>query len=166
MDVYLLRSSLVEEGAAHLSAEGRRIVRALGHKLKMTEEPSFDRLLSSPEPAALQTAELFAERTDYVGVVEALPLLVGRTPPEVIVPLLDARSAAGARAAGAASGQSPVGSVVIVADEPLLATIGAFLVGRPTFPPAVPAQVSLVRARRPEWFLRPGEIARQVLLVS
>ncbi|MBX3231942.1 MAG: histidine phosphatase family protein [Labilithrix sp.] len=150
MDVYLLRTSLVDEGAAFLSAEGRRMIRALGHKLKMTEEPSFDRFVVSPEPAAVQTAELFADRTDYVGVVETLPLLVGSTPAEVIVPLLSARGS----------------SIVVVADEPILGTIGAFLVGRPTFPPAVPGQVSFVRDRTPEWLLRPGEIGRQVLLVA
>ena len=146
----MLRISLVEEGTQHLSAEGRRIVRALGNKLKMTDEPSFDRFVVSPEPAAVQTAELFADRNDYVGVIETSPLLAGNTPAPVIVQQLHARGS----------------SIVVVADEPLLATIGAFLVGRPTFPPAVPGQVSLVRDRKPEWLLRPGEVGRQLLLIA
>ena len=150
MDVYLLRSSLVDTGMAHLSAEGRRIVRALGNKLHLSDEPVFDRFVTSPDPAAVQTAELFADRNDYVGVIETLPLLAGGTPASVIVPLLLERGTA----------------ICVVADEPMLATIGAFLVGRPTFPPAIHAQVSLVRDRKPEWFLRPGEIGRQVLLVA
>lgn len=151
MDVFLLRTSLVDAGASYLSAEGRRIVRALGNKLKLSDEPSFDRFVVSTEPAAVQTAELFADRTDYVGVVEALPLLAdSNTPGQVVVSQLLERGS----------------SIVVVADEPILATIGAFLVGRPTFPPAIHGQISLVRDRKPEWFLRPGEIGRQVLLVA
>lgn len=150
VDVYLLRTSFVDEGTPYLSLEGRRIVRALGHKLKMTEEPAFDRFVVSPEPAAVQTAELFAEKTDFVGVIETSPLLVGSTPPAVIVQGLHTRGS----------------FILVVADEPILATVGAFLVGRPTFPPAVPGQVSFIRGRTPEWLLRPGEIGRQTLLVA
>lgn len=151
MDVWLMRTSLVDSGTAYLNAEGRRIVRALGTKLKLSDEPSFDRFVVSPEPAAVQTAELFAERTDYVGLIETLPLLADpKSPGSVIVSQLLQRGS----------------SVVVVADEPILATVGAFLVGRPTFPPALHGQVSFVRDRKPEWFLRPGEIGRQVLLVA
>jgi phosphohistidine phosphatase SixA len=149
MDVYLLRTSLTDDGS-HLSAEGRRIVRALGNKLRLDDEPSFDRFVVSPDVPAAQTAELFADRTDYVGVVEVLPTLIASTPPEVVVPIL--------LRAGS--------SIVVVADEPVLATLGAFLVGRPTFPPAVHAQVSLIKDRRPEWALRPGESARSLLLIA
>lgn len=151
MDVWLMRTSLVDSGAHYLNAEGRRIVRALGTKLKLSDEPSFDRFVVSPEPAAVQTAELFAERTDYVGLIETLPLLADpKSPGSVIVSQLLQRGS----------------SVVVVADEPILASVGAFLVGRPTFPPALHGQVSFVRDRKPEWFLRPGEIGRQVLLVA
>lgn len=151
MDVWLLRSSLVDTGTAYLTAEGRRIVRALGNKLKMTEEPSFDRFLVSTEPAAVQTAELFADRNDYVGVIEALPILTDhKTPGSVVVSQILERGSC----------------VVVVADEPILATVGAFLVGRPTFPPSLHGQVSFIRDRKPEWILRPGETGRQVLLVA
>ena len=44
--------------------------------------------------------------------------------------------------------------------------LGAFLVGRPTFPPLVPAQVSVIRDRQPAWCLRPGDLGRQLLLVA
>ena len=98
MLIYLLRSSLVADDAPSvpeaqrfLSLEGRQIVRAIGNKIRLTEEPTFDRFVSSPAPAAVQTAELFADRTDYVGLVETLPLLAGAAPPEVIAPLLLAR---------------------------------------------------------------------------
>jgi phosphohistidine phosphatase SixA len=148
VDIFLLRSSIAEGGA--LSLEGRQIVRALGNKLRLSDEPSFDRMLTSPVPAAVQTAELFADRLDYVGVIELLPSLSGNAPPQVIAPLLLARGT----------------SIVVVGDEPELSALGAFLIGRPTFPPLVHAQVSLIRERKPEWFLRPGEMERRVLLVA
>ena len=156
MDIFLVRSSLaiddasVPEAHRHLSAEGRQIIRALGNKLRLSEEPSFDRFVTSPLPAAMQTAELFADRVDYVGVIEVLPALANNVPPQVIAPLLLARGS----------------SIVVVGDEPALSNLGAFLVGRPTFPPLMHAQVSVIRDRQPAWCLRPGELARQLLLVA
>jgi phosphohistidine phosphatase len=157
VEIYLLRSSLVADDAPsvpeaqrYLSLEGRQIVRAIGNKIRLTEEPSFDRFITSPLPAAVQTAELFADRTDYVGVIETLPLLSPSTPPSVIAPLLLARGS----------------SMVVVADEPVLSALGAFLVGRPTFPPGLHGQVSVVKDRQPAWCLRPGELGRQLLLVA
>jgi phosphohistidine phosphatase SixA len=154
--IYLLRSSRIAdtpgvvERERGLSIEGRQLVRAIGSKIRLTEEPSFDHFFTSPLPAAVQTAELFAERTDYVGVVETLPLLVADTPPAVIASQILAR------------GQT----IIVVADEPVLAALGAFLVGRPTFPPAAHAQVSVIEDRKPAWLLRPGELGRQLLLVA
>lgn len=155
MDIFLLRSSLGLEGtpddaSPHLSAEGRRMVRAIGNKIRLTEEPSFDRVVTSPRPAAVQTAELFADRVDYVGVIEVLPSLSNNVPPQVIAPLLLARGS----------------TMLIVADEPALSALGAFLVGRQTFPPLVHAQVSVIRDRQPAWCLRPGDLGRQLLLVA
>ncbi len=153
MIVYLLRTSLFAgDGASgFLSLEGRQIVRAIGTKVRLDEEPSFDCFLTSPAPAAVQTAELFADRTDYVGVIETLPLLAtADAPASVIAPLILGRGNA----------------VAVITDEPMLASLGAFLVGRPTFPPALHGQVSVVKDRRPAWCLRPGEMGRQLLLVA
>jgi phosphohistidine phosphatase SixA len=156
VDVFLLRSSIaiddasVPEAHRHLSLEGRQIIRALGNKLRLTEEPSFDRFVTSPLPAATQTSELFADRVDYVGVIEVLPALSNSVPPQVIAPLLLARGS----------------SIVVVGDEPALSALGAFLVGRPTFPPLKHAQVSVIRDRQPAWCLRPGDLGRQLLLVA
>lgn len=157
MEIYLLRSSLVTddspsipEAQRWLSLEGRQIVRAIGNKIRLTEEPCFDRFITSPSPAAVQTAELFADRTDYVGVIETLPLLAANAPASVIAPLLLSRGT----------------SMVVVADEPVLASVGASLVGRPTFPPALHAQVSVIKDRQPAWCLRPGELGHQLLLVA
>lgn len=149
MEIYLLRPATSADGA--LTLEGRQTIRAIGNKIRLTEEPSFDRVIASPLPSAVQAAELFADRTDYVGHVEVLGLLASaETPASVIAPGLLAR---GER-------------LLVVAEEPALAQLGAFLVGRPTFPPAVPGQVSVIQDRKPAWCLRPGELGRQLLLVA
>lgn len=157
MDIFLLRTSLaaddspsVPEAHRHLSIEGRQLIRALGNKLRLSEEPSFDLMFTSPHATATQTAELFADRTDYVGVIEVLPALAGNVPPQVIAPLLLSRG----------------NSIVVVGDEPWLSNLGAFLVGRPTFPPLLHAQVSVIRDRQPAWCLRPGDTTRSLLLVA
>lgn len=149
MDLALLRTSLAtDEG--YLSLEGRQILRALGNRIRLNEEPSFDRFVSSPQPAAVQTAELFADRVDYIGLVEVLPSLSGGVPPQVVAKELLGRGE----------------SIVVVADEPFLSALGAFLVGRPTFPPLVHAQVSIIKDRAPAWCFRPGETGRSQLLVA
>lgn len=160
MDIFLLRTSLTHEGAAdeaavpeghrHLTVEGRRIVRAIGNKVRLDEEPSFDRVVTSPLASAVQTAELFADRVDYVGLVEILPALANNVPPQVVAPLLLAQGS----------------TVLVVADEPALSALGAFLIGRPTFPPLLHAQVSVIHDRKPAWCLRPGDLGRQLLLVA
>ena len=126
------------------------MVRALGNKIRLNDEPSFVRIFTSPLPAAVQTAELFADRVDYVGVIEVMPSLANGVPPQVMAPALLACS----------------GSIVVVADEPALSALGAFLVGRTTFPPLVHGQVSVIRDRQPAWCLRPGDIGKQLLLVA
>jgi phosphohistidine phosphatase SixA len=149
VDLALLRASLAaDEG--HLSLEGRQIVRALGNRIRLNEEPSFDRFVTSPSPASVQTAELFADRVDYIGVIEVLPALSGTVPPEVAAKHLLGRGE----------------SVVVVGDEPFLSALGAFLVGRPTFPPLVHSQVSIIKDRTPAWCFRPGETGRSQLLVA
>ena len=161
MDIFLLRASLAAAGASdaaslpdahrHLSLEGRQMVRAIGNKIRLTEEPSFDCVFTSPLAAAVQTAELFADRVDYVGVIEVLPALSNNVPPQVIVPMLLARGAS---------------AMLIVSDEPALSALGAFLVGRTTFPPLVHSQVSVIRERQPAWCMRPGELGKSLLLVA
>ncbi len=131
-------------------------MRALGNKLRLSEEPTFDRLVTSATPAAVQTAELFADRVDYVGVIEVIPALGTSVPPQVIAPLLLSRG----------SSLAPYESIVVVDDEPWLSALGAFLIGRPTFPPLLHGQVSVIKDRQPAWCLRPGDMARSLLLVA
>jgi phosphohistidine phosphatase SixA len=158
VDVYLLRTSLaaddspgVPEAHRFLSLEGRQIVRAIGNRVRLDEEPSFDCVLTSPLAAAVQTAELFADRVDYVGVIDVLPALANNVPPQVITPMLLGRGAS---------------TMLVVGDEPALSALGAFLVGRPTFPPLLHGQVSVIRDRQPAWCMRPGELAKSLLLVA
>jgi len=133
-----------------LSAEGRRVVRALGTLVRTSESPDVAAVFTSPHATAVQTAELFADRVDYVGVIDVLPALAGGIPPSVFVPPLLARS----------------GIVVLVAEEPVLSDVGAFVVGRPSFPQLQRAQLSVLRDREPAWRLRPGDLARQLLLLA
>lgn len=152
MLIHLLRASLSEgDSDSHrfLTQEGRRLARALGMKMK-DYEPAFDRIVASPSPAAVQTAELFAERVDFLSIVEVMPSLASGVPPQIAGALLQARGE----------------SIVVVSDEPGLSALGAFLVGRPTFPPGVPAQLSAIRDRKPEWYQRPDEIGRGLLHVA
>lgn len=149
VDIYLVRTSLTT-AEGFLSHEGRRIVRELATRIALNEEPAFDRVMTGPAPAAVQTAELFADRASFLGVVEVEAALAAGVPAEVLAPRILAS-----------------GSVVAaVGDEPWLSALGAFLVGRPTFPPLVPAQVSVIRDRRPLHCFRPGEIGRSQLLVA
>src|SRR5688572_10723798 len=110
MFIWLLRRSHTEASAQalaephrFLSAEGRRIVRAIGNKLQVDEQPRFDRVVTSPAVAAVQTAELFAERVDHTGVIDVLPALSSTVPPHVL-----ARSLLGGEE-----------SICVVGDEPV-----------------------------------------------
>ncbi len=154
MNVFLVRAGLTAGDPSapelHLSREGRQVVRQVASTLMRLEAPSFDRVMVSPTVAAAQTAELFADRVDFLGVVEALGALTSGVPPAV--------SAAAVLASGA--------NVAVVADEPALSALGAFLVGRPTFPPLLHGQVSVIEDRAPAYCLRPGDQVRSLLLVA
>ena len=146
MDIFLLRCSL---GERFLSRDGRQLVRAIGNKIRLTEQPSFDAVVTSPSATAIQTAELFAERIDHVGVIEVMPSLENDVPPQIAVPDLLA-----------------YGSLVVVADEPYLSSLGAFLISRPTFPMHFHAQVSVIKNRAPLWYMRADRLDKQLLIVA
>jgi phosphohistidine phosphatase SixA len=164
MEIYLVRTATLEpglaEGAAPLSLEGRRLVRALGNRVRSAEGgsvPDFARVIIAPTVGAAQTAELFAERTDFLGAVDVLPALAtAQARPETYA----------AKILEVPAGAERDCSIVVVADEPALSALGAFLIGRPTFPPLMHGQVSVLLDRKPGWCLRPGEKGRGLLLVS
>ena len=150
MNVFLVRVSLREENAPHLSIEGRQTIRAMGAKMVKEGAPNVDRVLVKNDPAAIQTAELLADRLDFLGAVEVLPSLDASVPAQVAAQAVLARGEA----------------VLIVADEPELSALGAFLVGRPTFPQLDAAQVSAIENREAVWYSRPNTPARLPLNVA
>ncbi len=160
MKIFLVRAAQSIEprpGAlaeAYLSAVGRQVTRAMGRRIKAEIEAmeiGFDAIVAAPEVAATQTAELFADAVDHLGVVESLHLLLQGVPPHLGAERLLSRSDA---------------VVAVVAEEPALSALGAFLVGRPTFPPLMCSQVSLIEDRRPTWSWRPDTMDKVQLVVS
>ena len=62
--------------------------------------------------------------------------------------------------------ESGRGTFVAEPVTPKVWIIGAFLIGRPTFPPPLRGQISVIEDRKPAWCLRPGELAKSLLLVA
>ncbi len=137
MKLYLARHARIDPAAdtRHLTLVGRQLARAVGTALAAHGD-TVDAVFTAPDVACVQTAELLADRLDHLGEVRAL------------VASLPARAAAAMMLSAGAS-------VLLVGEEPWLASVGAFLVGAPSFPPAKPAQVSLVEDGRPVWTYDP-----------
>jgi phosphohistidine phosphatase len=154
--VYLIRHGHAVDAEGNLSDEqrylskkGRKALREIGRALKESGV-EFDAIVTSPLVRAVQTAEMLAERTDYLGVIEALPALLPGVPPRICASELPARGAA----------------VAVVGHEPGLTMLGAFLCGRPSFPAFRKGQVSLIEDGRGAWFLHPDTLARERLIVA
>ena len=142
------------EAHRHLTAVGRQVTRAVGRRIKQELEAldvTMDAVFAAPFVASVQTAELFAEAVDHLGVVESMHLLLQGVPPhlaaEKILALTD-------------------GVVALVGDEPALAALGAFLTRVRTFPPHLCSQVSLIDGNRGIWTLRPDTMDRVQLVLS
>lgn len=143
MRVYLIRHSFAVDEARHLpdefrylSQEGRRVAREVGRKLA-GEGHGFDAMLTSPLVRATQTAEIIAQLTDYVGVIEAVGALAPGLPPRLVAEELPSRGM----------------SIAVVGHEPSIAALGAVLLQRPSFPPLRPGSVALVEEGRARWML-------------
>jgi phosphohistidine phosphatase len=156
VQVYIIRHGhAVDEGPGlgdeqrYLSKKGRKAVREIGRALR-DEKVELDAILTSPLVRAVQTAELLAERLDFLGVIEVLPQLCPGVPPRLVAAELPSR---GVR-------------VAVVGHEPGLSMLGAFLCGRPAFPPLRKGQVSLVEDGHPRWFLNPDTLERDRLLIA
>lgn len=156
MRVYLIRHSFaVSEGRylpddhRYLSQEGRRVARAVGVKLR-DEGHAFDAVLTSPLVRATQTAELLAQATDYLGVIEALSALAPSLPPRLVLEELPSRGAC----------------VAVVGHEPTMAALGAILVQRPSFPPLRPGSVALIEDGRALWMLNTETLTFQPIVVQ
>jgi phosphohistidine phosphatase SixA len=107
-------------------------------------------VLAAPTVGATQTAELLAERLDHLGVIESAHWLLPGVPAHVAAAEVVQRD----------------GLVVLVGDEPGLSELAAALIGKPTFPPHLPSQASLVEGRRGRWSLRPDTLERVDLVLE
>lgn len=151
MKIYLVRhgDAVPEEEAGSdrdrwLSRKGRDAVRVLARLLReqgLAIEAPLDAILCSPLPRAVQTAELIAEALDYIGVIESLRCLEPAGQPQVAGPAVIGRV-------------ERSGSVLVVGHEPSISNLGAYLLGRPSFPPFRTAQACAIEDRKPTFTSR------------
>lgn len=158
MRIFLVRSGLtIETGTEahrHLTATGRQVSRAVSRRIKQeldTLDLTMDAILTAPVVAAVQTAELFAEGVDHIGVVEATHLLLQGVPAHLAAEKVLTRQD---------------GVIALVGDEPALADLGAFLTRALTFPQHLPSQVSLIDDGRATWTFRPDFMERRPILLA
>ena len=97
-----------------------------------------DAIVASPLPRAVQTAELLAAMLDHLD-----PIATRRC----LEPSAHPRVAAGEIA-------TLGGAVIVVGHEPSISALGAFLLGRPSFPPFRTAQCCALEDRKPTWTAR------------
>lgn len=145
MKLYLIRHAEavgaavgLDDESRFLSDEGRRVARRQGRVLR-DEGIGFELVLTSPLVRAVQTAELFAEAVDYLGVVESFRGLVPGCEPQVTAAEIVRRGV----------------DVALVSHEPTISTLAAFLTGVPSFQPFRPAQVVMIENSQPVWRLKP-----------
>jgi phosphohistidine phosphatase len=144
MRIYLVRhgDAVHEEEAGSdrdrwLSPKGREAARVLGRLLREASvEP--DAIVCSPLPRAAQTAELVAAGLDYLGHIESWRCLEPSAQPRVAAERLGAIGE----------------SIVVVGHEPSISSLGAFLLGRPSFPPFRTAQCCAIEDRKPTFTAR------------
>ena len=144
MQIYLVRhgDAVPEEDAGSdrdrwLSARGREAARILGRLLREQRiEP--DAIVCSPLPRAVQTAELVAATIDFLGPIVSLRSLEPAAQPRIAA---NAIASAG-------------GAVVVVGHEPAISSRGAFLLGRPSFPPFRTAQCCAIENGKPTFTAR------------
>ncbi len=144
MRIYLVRhgDAVPEEDAGSdrdrwLSVRGREAARVLGRLLR-EQRIAPDAIVCSPLPRAVQTAELLAAGLDYLGAISSWRCLEPSAHPRV---------AAGDLAALG-------GAALVVGHEPSISALGAFLLGRPSFPPFRTAQCCAIEDGKPTFLAR------------
>ncbi|MBK7533851.1 MAG: phosphohistidine phosphatase SixA [Myxococcales bacterium] len=147
MKIYLVRhgDAVPEEAAGSdrdrwLSRRGRDAVRVLARLLR-EQGLALDSIVCSPLPRAVQTAELLADGLSYLGAIESLRCLEPAAAPPLAGQAVITRGAGGS-------------SVLVVGHEPSLSSLGAHLLGRPSFPPFRTAQACAIEDRRPTFTAR------------
>ena len=144
MNIYLVRhgDAVPEDEAGSdrdrwLSPRGREAARILGRLLR-EQRLELDAIVCSPLPRAVQTAELLAQSLDYIGHIASWRCLEPAAHPRIASTLI--------AAAGAA--------VLVVGHEPSISALGAFLMGRPSFPPFRTAQCCAIENGKPTFTAR------------
>ena len=142
--IYLVRhgEAVPEEEAGSdrdrwLSARGREAARVVARLLR-EQRIEIDCVLASPLPRAVQTAELIAAGLDYFSPIASLRCLEPSAQPRVAA---EAILAAGS-------------SVLVVGHEPSISALGAYVLGRPSFPPFRTAQCFAIEDRKPTFTVR------------
>lgn len=156
MKLYLVRhADAVSEDVAGsddvrwLSARGREAARGLARLLR-EQHVELDAVVSSPLPRAIQTAELIAGGLDFLGVIEALPPLAPGCHPRRAAEELAARGRA----------------VLVVGHEPTMSALGAYLIGRPSFPSFRTAQCCALENGAPTFTARADVMQVHALFVE
>jgi len=156
VEIHLIRHGLsvedthsVSDERWHLSAKGRKVVREVGRTLHDLQV-AYDAILVSPQVRSVQTAELLAEKLDYLDVVKVLASLAPGVPPQIAARELVSRG----------------NRVAVISQEPGLSMLGAYLTARPSFPPLRNAQVSVISDGKPRWFIHPETLAQERLLIA
>jgi phosphohistidine phosphatase len=144
MRIYLVRhgDAVPEDEAGSdrdrwLSPRGREAARMLGRLLR-EKHVAPDAIVSSPLPRAVQTAELLATSLDYIGHIASLRSLEPAAQPRVAAGMLGSLGT----------------SVVVVGHEPSISALGAYLLGRPSFPPFRTAQCCAIEDGKPTFTAR------------
>jgi phosphohistidine phosphatase len=144
MRIYLVRhgDAVPEEDAGSdrdrwLSPRGREAARMLGRLLR-EQNIDPDTIVCSPLPRAVQTAELLAASLDYIGAISSWRCLEPSAMP---------RTAANQVAAAGLS-------VVVVGHEPSISALGAYIIGRPSFPSFRTAQCFALENGKPTFTAR------------
>jgi len=144
MRIYLVRhgDAVPEEDAGSdrdrwLSVRGREAARVLARLLR-EQRIAPDAIVCSPLPRAVQTAELLAAGLDYLGAISSWRCLEPSAHPRV--------------AAGEIATLG--GAAVVVGHEPSISALGAFLLGRPSFPPFRTAQCCAIEDGKPTFLAR------------
>jgi phosphohistidine phosphatase len=153
--IYLVRhgEAVPEEDAGSdrdrwLSVRGREAARVLGRLLR-EQTVSPDAILSSPLPRAVQTAELLAQALDYLGPITSRRCFEPSAHPRVAAQEI----------------MSAGGAVIVVSHEPVVSTLGAFLLGLPAFPSFRTAQCCAIEEGKPTFTARADLATIQTLLV-
>ena len=156
MKLYLIRhaDAVPEEVAGSdperwLSLRGREAARGLARLLR-EQGVELDAVATSPLPRAVQTAELVAAGLDYLGGVTVVPGLAPGCHPRRVAELLSTLGAA----------------VAVVGHEPGISGLGAYVLGRPAFPPLRTAQCCALERGTPTFTARADLMQVQTLFLD